>query len=63
MNSRNISKDSGRAIANPGEPMLKGTSDGQRSVGMTEALQTEGQFAPERNRTKDGNVVDRENAV
>jgi hypothetical protein len=52
----------GRATADPGEPM-KASPEHHRNVGVQAALDAESQFAPERNRTNGGNVVNRQDAA
>jgi hypothetical protein len=57
----------GRAIADPGEPVLKATSNEQRAmssgprrkVSEEKALEMETQFAPTGNRPNNGNLMDR----
>jgi hypothetical protein len=44
-NDRNILKDSGRGIVDPGEPMLKAPPKSHRSIAVQAELDVGGQFA------------------
>jgi hypothetical protein len=60
---RDAAKRYGRAIADPGEPILKGSPEFHRHVGVQVALDAESHFAPTGNRPNGGNVIDRPSTV